>query len=245
MGQIAAAIANRERTRAAYADLSPIVADLRRAGGTLRVIAAELNARGQRTTGGGLWTSAGVHRMLKRDGLAHLSVPHKRHAPITPAVQRVGTRLAGKLRTERAHKAYLDLLPLVAAMRAKGLAAAEIAVELNISGRHTQRGGAWSSASVFGLMRREGIAEKSKGGGRTFSASDHAKGVAAAAKVKRKATVARCAKFMPLVFELRKCGCSWETVARSLNASGHSTARGNAWTKFAIKTCTERECKFR
>ena len=240
-GQIAAAIANRERTRAAYADLAPIVADLRSAGGTLRAIADELNTRGQRTSAGSPWTSAGIYRMLKRDGLTHLSVPHKRHAPITAAIQRVGTRRAGELRTERAHAAYITILPPIAVMHADGKSAVEIATQLNISGQRTQRGGMWSSASILGLLRREGIAEPSRQGGRDFSPAVRAKGIAAAAIAKRRTTSARCLAFMPLVMELRACGCSWETVARSLNASGHNTARGNLWTTVAIKTTAERE----
>lgn len=238
-GQLAAAVANRERTRIAYADLSPIVEELRRAGGTLRDIADDLNARGQRTVTGGVWTSAGIYRMVHREGLTHLSVPHKRHAPISRSIQRIGTCRAGEFRSARAHAAYLPLLPSISEMHSSGMAAAEIAASLNSSGSRTQRGRAWSSASILGLMRREGIAAASIATGRTFSSVNQAKGVAAAALSKRQATDARRAAFMPLVAELRACGCSWETVARSLNAAGHKTARGNAWASARIKVVAE------
>lgn len=157
MGQVAAAEANRRRTREAYADLVPIVRRLRESGDPLRSIAASLNELGHRTQGGGHWSSAGVHRLLKREGLGHLRSRSRIRPPIDKKVQLIGTAIAGRQRTARARTAYAPLVPLVAKLTAAGVSAIAIADALNQRRHKMQLGTPWSYATVLALQRREDL----------------------------------------------------------------------------------------
>lgn len=65
-GQRAGTARNRERAQAAYADLLPLMAELRRAGQSYREIGRELGRRGQTTRTGKAWNGVQVRRVLAR-----------------------------------------------------------------------------------------------------------------------------------------------------------------------------------
>ena len=56
-----------KETDAAYADLAPLMKELRDAGKPLRAIADELNAQGYETRRGKPWNPMQVRRVLQRD----------------------------------------------------------------------------------------------------------------------------------------------------------------------------------
>lgn len=60
------AAATAENARKAYADLLPVVTELRNAGASLQTIAQHLNSEGHETRTGAQWTPTQVHRLLKR-----------------------------------------------------------------------------------------------------------------------------------------------------------------------------------
>ena len=63
-GSAAAAASRRELSASVYADAAPIAKQLHQAGGSLRTIAAELNAKGLTTPMGGSWKAQSVKRLL-------------------------------------------------------------------------------------------------------------------------------------------------------------------------------------
>lgn len=65
-GQHAGTARNRERAQAAYADLLPLMAELRQAGRSYREIGRELGRRGQTTRTGKAWNGVQVRRVLAR-----------------------------------------------------------------------------------------------------------------------------------------------------------------------------------
>lgn len=146
----------RRRTREAYADLVPIMKRLSESGDCLREIEAKLDDLGHRTPGGGRWISTTVHHLLKREALIQLRSRPRVRPPVAPAVQKIGVIAAGRLRTEKAHKAYAKLLPFVSSFYGKGLSSREITDALNKRGERTQQGNNWSVATLRAFLRREG-----------------------------------------------------------------------------------------
>jgi hypothetical protein len=67
-GVRAAAVSHKARADMAYADLMPVVAELRAEGLSLRAIADRLNAEGHTTRRGAAWNPVQVARVLDRAG---------------------------------------------------------------------------------------------------------------------------------------------------------------------------------
>lgn len=70
-GQQAGTARNRERAEVAYADLLPLMAELRRDGNSYREIGRELARRGQTTRTGKAWNGVQVRRVLTRAEKPH------------------------------------------------------------------------------------------------------------------------------------------------------------------------------
>lgn len=96
------------------------------------------------------------HHLLKREALIQLRSRPRVRPPVAPAVQKIGVIAAGRLRTEKAHKAYAKLLPFVSSFYGKGLSSREITDALNKRGERTQQGNNWSVATLRAFLRREG-----------------------------------------------------------------------------------------
>jgi DNA invertase Pin-like site-specific DNA recombinase len=152
-GQLAAAVANKELTRAAYEDLVPTVRTLREAGDGTRAIAVRLNEMGHRTRRNGPWTGGAIHRLLRREGLGHLKSRPVPRPPVRPEVQRLGVIEAGRLRTQRAHETYAHLLPFARKLHAAGASTGELTRRLNFVGHTTQHGKPWTIMTTIGLLR--------------------------------------------------------------------------------------------
>ena len=71
-GQQAAKVAHVRRAREAYADLVPLLRDLRERGGSMRAMAEHLNALGHRNQRQNRWSIANVRAIFIREGLAIL-----------------------------------------------------------------------------------------------------------------------------------------------------------------------------
>jgi len=242
-GQLAAAVANRERTRDAYEDLVPMVRELRLRGETLRSIAASLNECGHQTQVQRPWTSAAVHRLLRREGLGHLHSHPRKRPPIGRGVQRLGTAAAGLLRTKRANERYAPLMPFVRSLHRGGASSGVIARELNGAGQTTQSGGPWSVMSAIALLRRDGligppVRQFVRGG---FAPRIQRLGVVAAAIARRRESQRIAAEFMPLVRQLETLKASPAAIAASLNSCGYMTRGGLAWTGSRVRVLIARE----
>ncbi len=235
-GQLAAGRASIARAREAYADLVPLIREMRERGETLRAIAAELDRHGHNTTGGGRWNGATVHRLLKREGLAGLKSLKPMRAPVSSAVQSLGTKAAGVQRTRNAHVAYLPIMPLVAKLHQRGLGANAIAAALNRRGYRTQRGSVWNNATVHALLRREGIlAPAVSTGHRSFAVGVRERGVEQAATTRthcRKLHAKKCGR---LVESLASSGITTKEIAVLLNGAGHRTVSGKPWSAAYVR----------
>ena len=71
--QKASAIARRERTKEAYADLVPLVVDMRARGLSIYEICDALNAQGQRNQRGVCWQQSAMASFLRRVGLPKIA----------------------------------------------------------------------------------------------------------------------------------------------------------------------------
>ncbi|HMB05415.1 MAG TPA: recombinase family protein [Isosphaeraceae bacterium] len=63
-------------------------------------------------------------------------------------------RRAGEVAKMRADKAYADLAPIVAELRAKGLSLRAIADRLNRDGHTTRRGKPWNATQIARVLAR-------------------------------------------------------------------------------------------
>ena len=187
-------------------------------------------------------TSASIHRFLKREGLGHLQSRAIVRAPVRKEVQRIGTVIAGKLRTARARIAYAPIIPFVAQLSASSLSARAIANALNRRGHRTQNGTRWSCATVLALQRRESLAAAAvptgvRGG---FRPEVQVLGVAAAATAKRLATRRHDARIVPLVDKLQLAGLGLREIAASLDATNLRMPSGKKWTVAQVTRLIQR-----
>jgi DNA invertase Pin-like site-specific DNA recombinase len=140
------------RARSAIAD-APIAGDVVRryaAGRSCKQIARELNEEGSRRLSGGAWTWSAIRHVLGRAGV-------QLRAPIPgvpPYVQRLGIVAAVRMRQAKKESFQAKMLPMVNAMRDRGLTYDEIAKRLNRRGHRTARGLLWSNALVWCLVNR-------------------------------------------------------------------------------------------
>ncbi len=65
-----------------------------------------------------------------------------------------GAAEAAKSRTKAAAEAYIDLLPMLAEMKADGLSLREMAGRLNAAGHTTRRGAAWNPVQISRVLER-------------------------------------------------------------------------------------------
>ncbi len=133
-GTLAAMTSIMAKSREAYVDLVPLVADLRDDGLCLRQVADKLNALGHRTQRGSPWSRSTLYALMKREGLST-------EAPawwIGGSVRRKGRYATNEAANGR-------MASRVVARRAMGATLKEIADELNRKGERTVRGRQWTS----------------------------------------------------------------------------------------------------
>lgn len=76
------------------------------------------------------------------------------HGNLSPAAMAKGQQLAAVARSEKASKAYADLLPVMNELREQGQTYRQIAAHLNAEGYTTQRGNPWSHVQARLVMER-------------------------------------------------------------------------------------------
>ena len=159
LGQIAAVTARASRTKAAYCDLIPTIANLRATGISTKAIADELNAAGQRNQFGRRWHSTAVNDLCRRESLAPLPGVFQRRTPVFREIQRNGVAAATKRSNELVSTAYALALPLAREAHLKGCPRREIARILNAQEITSPRGKMWRGLSVLIMLRRAGLVE--------------------------------------------------------------------------------------
>ncbi len=157
-GQQAAKLAHNRRAREAYADLVPLLRELREAGGSMRSIAEHLNTMGHRNQRRHRWSISNVRGIFVREGLGHLTNTLGPSRNITLRIQALGAAASGVQARADAKAAYANIAPLVLRRYGAGAALRDITDELNRRGHRTQRWQSFGIATVRGILLREGVA---------------------------------------------------------------------------------------
>ena len=239
---LASAAARIARTRAAYADLVPMIIRLRMDLMTLKEIAAHLNAIGHRTQGGRNWKASCVSRLLIREGLTHL-----RKRPFPPALSQAsrekGLRAFKLAQARRTREADAVLAPLALALHKQSRGFTFVARGLNNAGYKTLRGTPWRGETVAALLVRQGAI--SKDWPRPPTNPDVMRKVtAAAAIVNRRRAREGYANVIPFIVDCFQSGDSLNDIASRLNRLGYKTRRGNQFDGTRVKSVLKRELKY-
>jgi len=126
-GQQVAKVAHVLRTREAYADLVPLLRELREAGASMRSIAAHLNEMGHRNQRKHRRSISNVRAIFIREGMEHLTNILGPNRNITPEIQRLGCAAAGAATRRKAKVADAHIVPLALRLYAGGVSLRSIA----------------------------------------------------------------------------------------------------------------------
>jgi hypothetical protein len=221
IGNAASVAATRARTKLLYADLIPLVADMRRSGMSGDEVAAELNRRGQRNQRGRPWTRYTVHTMLRREGLHDVNA-------VRPSLSRVIDGIPpyshNRARAKIAHEA---ISPVVSRMYAGGKTTRDIADWLNKRGHKTLNWNPWTTDAVVALLRMNGQSIRPRDPVERQRAFDRARRNTLRS---RKARVRESfARAQPLARSLRNRLYTLAEIADSLNQRKVSTPNRKRW----------------
>ena len=221
-GQRASAIERKRVTAECYADLVPIVRDLRDQGKALTAVAEALNALGQRTQRGNAWDASGVQRFLKREGLPPLPPALRYNKEVADDIRRRGVAASRAAFAARTAVADAPALPIVRAMIAVGATRPAIVAALNERGLCNSEGSPWATGPVLRMLRRAGLADPVK----------HRVNVVPSAALQRRRERARetSAPYLTLIRRLRVAGHSYPKIATTLNECGYVPPRSDRWT---------------
>ena len=232
-GQQAAKIAHVRRAREAYADLVPLMRQLREAGRSMRAIAAHLNEMGHRNQRKHAWTIANVRAVFIREEMSHLTNILGSQNNITPEIQRIGAHASGVLAHVAAKAAYANITPFVLERYAAAESLRSIAEGLNALGHRTQRWGRFGVSTVRGILIRAGI-PKPHTGRFVFSAEHKAAAIVAARAAKRRRAREHRAKHLPFARKQRSEGRTLRYIATEMNRRGRRTSRGRKWSDATV-----------
>jgi len=162
---------------------------------------------------------------------------------LTPEERRRGQLAAGRASTARAREAYADLLPAVREMRENGATLRAIAARLDAQGQRTSRGGTWNSATVYRLLRREGLTHLKSTPRVRAPVPESVQRVGTYLAGTERTARAHMAYLpvLPLVRSLHDHGRSASEIAASLNRRGRRTQRGSLWSNATVLALLRRE----
>lgn len=232
-GQQTAKIAHVRRAREAYADLVPLMRQLREAGASMRNIAAHLNEMGHRNQRKHSWSIANVRAVFIREGMSDLTNILGSQNNITPEIQRLGAHASGVLAHVAAKAAYANIAPFVLERYEAAESLRSIAQRLNALGYRTQRWGTFGVSTVRGILVRAGI-PKPNTGRFVFSAEQKLAAIAAASLAKRRRAREHRAKHLPFVQKQRSEGRTLRAIATEMNRRGRRTSRGRKWSDATV-----------
>ena len=244
-GQKASAIARRERTKEAYADLVPVVTEMRVRGLSIYGVCESLNLQGQRNQCGLIWQASAMAAFLRREGLTKLPEALRSRGPVAEAIRAKGVIAAAASLRRRVDEAYVNALPVAIRLLAEGRSRIGIARDLNDLGLRLRTGSPWRSITVLALLRRAGALPPGPARRHAFTKGDQDAGQRAAALTNRRRAVESMAETEPLVRRLLASGYSYPKVAETLNEMGYKPRFAERWTKsvlyLAIRRIDERK----
>jgi hypothetical protein len=225
---IAAAESHRRRASKDYADLLPLVRNLRTAGETMSGVARALNAAERRTRSGGPWSIASVRRFLLREGWP-ISLPARfiRGFRDEDNMRAARESAAAALRQAMV-LAYASVVPQIVASHSARLTFATIARQLNADGKVTRLGKAWTSQDVRRLLQREGVIVP----GISRAAVDVTQlrlNAVVALAARRSISLKYRQRVLPIAKQCRSRGLTYKAIAKEFNRRRIRTIRGNLW----------------
>ncbi len=224
-GQVAAAIANKQRARDECADLLPILRSVAGSGSSLQTVADRLNALGHTNRRGNSWSKSNVQKLFERSDIVRTPAPHR---PIPPAVQAIGVRAA----VARRKAQIRPVLEAVERRLQEHKSFRAIARELNDSGSSTKIGTPWNTASLSGLASRNGIDYAPRR--RACTKRTAQRKPCASNAIARRAAADYYSRVVPLITRLRSAGYSHRRIAETLNAFGYLTSGGGSWLAITV-----------
>ena len=230
-GQKASAIARRERTKEAYADLVPVVTEMRARGLSIYAVCDALNAQGQRNQRGLPWQFSAIARFLRRESLPRLPETLRSRGPIAEAIRVKGIAAAAASLRRRTEEAYADVIPVAMRLLGEGRSRVGIARDLNDLGFRVKTGSPWRSLTVLALLRRAGALSPGPARKHTFTDGDQDAGQKAARVANRRLATESMAEMEPLIRRLLASGYSYPEVAETLNEMGYKPRYAERWTK--------------
>jgi DNA invertase Pin-like site-specific DNA recombinase len=240
-GILASRAARIKRTRKAYADLVPLLLELRTTGYTHRRIADHLNGLGHRNQFGNAFTDASVRTILRREGLGHLRVRAKYENHLSGTIQAIGSRASSALRIQRTKAYYKPYVTLLRGLHEAGISSVAIARELNHRGIKTQGGSSWYPSIVLDVLRREGIAPQAVAGRRGLLMPNvQTEGRRLAALRVSALSASHRGRIMPIVTWLRGLRKEYSEIAIYLNEHSYRPPRAEQWTGRSLQSFAAR-----
>ena len=244
-GQKASAIARKVRTKEAYADLVPLVVEMRERGLSIHRVCAALNAQGQSNQRGLPWQSSAMARFLRREGLPKLPEALRSRGPVAEAIRARGIVAAAASLRQRVEVAYAETLPVAIRLLGAGRSRVGIARDLNDLGLRVRTGGPWRALTVLALLRRAGALPPGPSRHYTFTRADQNAGQRAAAEANRRLASESMLEIEPLVRRLLASGYTYSEIAETLNEYGFNPRYAERWTKsilyLAVRRIDERK----
>ena len=230
-GQKASAVARRLRTKEAYADLVPVVTEMRKRGLSIYGVCDALNVQGQRNQRGLIWQPSAMAAFLRREGLTKLPEALRSRGPIAEAIRARGVIAAAASLRRRVDEAYVDAVLVAVRLLGEGRSRVGIARDLNDLGFRMRTGSPWRSLTVLALLRRAGALPPGPARRHAFTIGDQDAGQRLAALTNRKRAVESMTETEPLARRLLSSGYSYPEVAETLNQYGFKPRYSERWTK--------------
>lgn len=237
-GQLEAVRARIARTKERYADLVPLVHELRANSYSLLRVAARLNELGHHTQKGGAWTSSTVQAFLSREKMPSLPMALRVPGTISESVRAKGVIASREVLRLRVKAAILGAINTIIGIKTDGKSWSAVVREVNALGYRNSEGSAWTHTTLLFALRREGLVPpKAPRHGVRFSQ--------AIVIERRRKALARCAPYLELVERLSNLGQTPTEIAEALNEYGYLPPRMARWTRTGVTLLLHRARRWR
>lgn len=237
-GQLEAVRARIARTKERYADLVPIVHELRANGYSLLRVAARLNELGHHTQKGGAWTSSTIQAFLSREKMPPLPMALRVRGNLSASIRAKGVIASREVLRLRVKAAIFDALQIISGIKTESKSWSAVAREVNALGYRNSEGGTWTQMTLLFALRREGLATaKVSRSGVHFSQ--------AIITERRSKALARCAPYLELVERLSALGQTATEIAEALNDYGYLPPKMPRWTRTGVTLLLNRVRRWR
>ncbi len=231
---IAAAASHKRRAREAYADLVPIVRELRTAGETMNGVARALNVLGHTNQRGLPWSGVTIRYFLKREEMStelpltfRQGFQNKEHQN-----RAIAESTAWKKTIYR--ETYAPTVARILERYRCGASIRAIAAELEANSIPKLGKGPWTASIVRDIIRREGHFQPYKERDGNPRPQIQRAAILAAVAARHTSALAHRAKMIPKLEELRERGLTFAAIAKEMNRRRLRTFKGLLWNGAAV-----------